>query len=104
MVYLLLKNKMFSLLAKITAKEEFAENIKEELSKLIKPSRAKEGCLGYTMYTDNKKQNVFYFVEKWENKEVFSAHMSSALIQDYSLKAEGKILQLELTKMNEVEV
>jgi quinol monooxygenase YgiN len=95
---------MFSILAKITSDPKESSFVKQELQKLIEPSRSKEGCISYTMYEDSKKENIFYFVEKWASKEVFAKHMSSPLIVDYAKKTEGKILQLELTKMNEVEV
>lgn len=93
---------MFTLIAKITIHSEHVEFVTSELQKLIKPSRAKEGCLSYTMYKDKKDDQVIFFIEKWESNEVFARHMKSDLILNYSKKTEGMVKKIELNKIEEI--
>ncbi|MCT4665560.1 MAG: antibiotic biosynthesis monooxygenase [Flavobacteriales bacterium] len=93
---------MIHIIAKITAKAEHSETVFKELQGLINPSRAKDGCLQYYMYKDIKKSSIFYFVEQWENKEIFAKHMESELIKNYMKQTEGMIERLELSKVEPV--
>lgn len=93
---------MFTLIAKITINEGFEETVKNELQKLIKPSRIKEGCLSYSMYTDKKNPNLVFFIEKWANNESFGMHMKSDLIVNYSKKTQGMVKNIELNKIDEI--
>lgn len=93
---------MFTLIAKITIKEEHIEFVTSELQKLIKPSRAKDGCLSYSMYKDKKDDKTIFFIEKWESNDVFIRHMNSELILNYSKKTEGMVKKIELSKIEEI--
>jgi len=93
---------MFTLVAKITILEEHIEFVTSELRKLIKPSRAKEGCLSYTMYKDKKEQQTIFFIEKWESNDIFIAHMKSDLILNYTKITKGMVKKIELNKIEEI--
>lgn len=93
---------MIHIIAKITAKAEHSETVFKELQGLIKPSRAKDGCLQYFMYRDAKKESIFYFIEQWENKDAFAKHMESELIKNYMKQTEGMIERLELSKVEPI--
>lgn len=93
---------MFTLIAKITVKEEHISFVTAELQKLIAPSRAKQGCLSYTMYKDKKDPNVIFFIEKWESNDVFIQHMKSDLILNYSKTTNGMVKKIELNKIEEI--
>ncbi|MGB1293939.1 MAG: putative quinol monooxygenase [Flavobacteriales bacterium] len=95
---------MFTLITKITIEKEHSDFVKSELKKLIEPSRAKEGCISYKMFEDRKHQNIVFFVETWQNNEVFSKHMSSDLIANYSKITHGKVNNLELNKIDEITI
>lgn len=93
---------MFTLIAKITIDTMHIEFVTSELQKLIKPSRAKDGCLSYTMYKDKKEDNVIFFIEKWESNDVFIRHMKSDLILNYTKRTEGMVKKIELNKIEEI--
>ena len=93
---------MFTLIAKITIESQHVEFVVSELKKLIEPSRAKEGCLSYTMYKDKKDSQVVFFIEKWESNDVFIRHMKSDLILNYTKKTEGMVKKIELNKIEEI--
>ncbi len=93
---------MFTLIAKITIKIDHVNFVISELQKLVEPSRAKNGCLSYTMYKDKKDSQVIFFIEKWESNEVFMRHMQSELILNYTKKTEGMVKKIELNKIEEI--
>jgi len=95
---------MFTLIAKITINKEHTEFVKSELKKLIEPSRLKEGCISYKMFEDRKNNDVVFFIETWENNEVFAKHMTSELIVNYSKTTHGMVNNLELNKIDEITI
>ena len=44
----------FTIVARVLAKTEKKDLVKQELLKLIEPSRAEEGNTGYNLYQDNE--------------------------------------------------
>lgn len=93
---------MFTLIAKITILEEHLEFVTSELQKLIKPSRAKIGCISYSMYKDKKDHQTIFFIEKWESNAVFIEHMKSDLILNYTKITQGMVKKIELNKIEEI--
>ena len=66
---------MLIVLAKITAKENMAENIINEAKTLIESTRAEKGCIEYNLHVPIDENNVLLFVEKWENKQSLESHL-----------------------------
>lgn len=93
---------MFTLIAKITIESNDVDFVTSELQKLVEPSRAKEGCLSYTMYKDMKDSQVIFFIEQWESNEVFIRHMKSDLILNYTKRTDGMVKKIELNKIEEI--
>ena len=54
-------------IAKITAKENHAEEVKIALLALVEPTLQEDGCLQYDCHQDNGNPHVFYFYEIWES-------------------------------------
>ncbi len=65
------------IVAKIKIKEEFKDEILDELKELHKSTHAFDsGCLQYDLHKDLEDSNSFTFVETWENQELLDAHMT----------------------------
>lgn len=60
------------------------------LLKLIKPTKAEEGCLQYDLLQDNKDPNLIILLVKFSNQETMKAHESNSFIQEF---AEGDMKQ-----------
>lgn len=66
-----------TLVAKIKAKAGQEEQAKEELLKLIPPTRQEEGCISYHLYVDTENPDLFIFHEIWASEELWKKHIES---------------------------
>ena len=86
-----MSNKKLTIIARITAKEEKRELVKNELLKLIETTRAEEGCINYDLHQDLENPNFFLFHENWENRELWQKHMGNQHLADYIAATEGAV-------------
>lgn len=91
-----------TIVARILAKEEHRELVKNELLKLIDITRAEEGCINYDLHQDNENPNLFLFFENWTNKELWQAHMSNTHLADYIKATEGAVVDFTLNEMTQI--
>jgi len=91
-----------TIVANIEAKKNKIEFIKEELLKLIAPTKAEEGCIEYRLQQDNNNPEFFLFFEIWENRELWQKHMDSKHLQNLVRVTEGSLVDLTVTEMSEV--
>lgn len=90
------------IIAKIIAKPGKTELVKESLIKLIKPTRAEEGCEVYDLQQDNQDPNTFLFYEVWQNKKMWEAHMKMPHLKQNSEETEGAIEEFIVNQMTQV--
>ena len=95
-------SKKLTVVARILAKAEQRELVKSELLKLIDPTRAEEGCINYDLHQDNENENLFFFHENWESKELLQAHLNNAHIVAYVKATEGAVEEFVITKMTQI--
>lgn len=69
--------KPFVSIAVIKAKTGKADTLKQELLKLIDPTRSEEGCLEYILFEDEELHGNFYMREAFSNKEAFEVHVNT---------------------------
>jgi len=91
-----------TIVANIEAKKNKIEFIKEELLKLIEPTKAEEGCIEYRLQQDDKHPEFFLFFETWENRELWQKHMDSDHIEKLIRATEGSLVDLSVTEMSEI--
>ncbi len=94
--------KKLTIVARIEANPDKIDFIKEELNKLIEPTRAEHGCLQYDLHQDTTNPAVFLFFENWENRELWLAHMEGPHLQHYMTVTEGAIADFTLNEMTHV--
>ena len=78
-----MKNNFVSL-AKLKAKSDKKEKLREELLKLINPTRSEAGCIEYTLFEDKNESGTFYMREAFENRIAFEAHTATAHFQNFA--------------------
>jgi quinol monooxygenase YgiN len=54
------------------------------LLKLIKPTKAEEGCQQYDLLQDSKDPNLVILLVKFTDQETMKAHENSNFIQEFS--------------------
>jgi quinol monooxygenase YgiN len=90
------------IIAKITAKESQESFIKDELMKLIPPTKEEEGCVSYSLNQHAIDPTNFFFVEKWKSKELWQKHMDSDHIQNFKAASDGKLENFDVFEMNQL--
>ena len=90
------------LVAKIKAKSDYIEEIKEGLSNLVGPTRKEEGCLQYDLHQDQNDPSTFIFLEEWESAAHLQAHSKAPHIAAFGAIAKGKIESRDLYPLNKL--
>jgi quinol monooxygenase YgiN len=65
---------MLILIAQIDAKTGKEDLVADELTKLVEPSRAEEGCITYRPFRSTAPSTRFFVFEEWRSKEDLDTH------------------------------
>jgi quinol monooxygenase YgiN len=65
------------IVAHVVAREGEEARVREELQKLIEPTRAEPGCLKYEFFVNKENPRDFVFLEEYASDAAFQAHMDS---------------------------
>jgi quinol monooxygenase YgiN len=68
--------------ARIKAKPERVEEVRNLLSGLIEPTRKESGCVTYELLQNRQDPTDFTFVEEWDGDSAFENHFSTDHIQN----------------------
>ncbi|MEM7173955.1 MAG: putative quinol monooxygenase [Bacteroidota bacterium] len=91
-----------TIIANIVAKPDQIELVKAELIKLIKITRAEEGCINYDLHQDNQNPSHFTFYENWSSRKVWQNHMANQHLADYMKATEGAVDAFTLNEMTHI--
>jgi quinol monooxygenase YgiN len=72
--------------ARLTAKLEHVEEVREVLGALVAPTRLERGCVSYELLHNSADPTDFTFVETWTDQASLDAHGASAHLLDASAK------------------
>lgn len=76
-------------IAKISAKEEFVQEVKEALTALLEPTRKETGNLKYSLFQDTTRPTEFLMYEKWSNQEAFQKHNQMPYLTNFVDKSKN---------------
>lgn len=88
-----------TVVAKVVAKKESVESVREELLRLITPTRNEEGCIEYRLHQDNADPAVFIFYENWESESCLAMHMVSDHFKNYVSAIDGMLEEKNVHRM-----
>lgn len=66
--------------ARITARPETVDQVREILEGFVAPTRAEAGCVTYELLQNREDPTDFTFVEEWADDATFEAHHKSTHI------------------------
>jgi quinol monooxygenase YgiN len=96
-----MQDKIITLTATFTAKKGMEESLKNVLLKLIKPTRAEEGCIYYYLHQKSDDAATFMFYEQWKSLDALNKHSSTEHLKNAMTAAkEFAEKQPELTYLN----
>jgi len=64
-----------SVLAMFKAKSGLEERVREELLKLVAPTRAESGCINYDLHQCSDDKSKFMLYENWVSKKNLDVHL-----------------------------
>ena len=71
------------LIAVLKANEDKKQNLKDELLKLVTPSKEEPGCLDYEVFELKEMPGTFYVKEAYKDQAAFESHMESGYLQSF---------------------
>ena len=77
-----------SVIATIKAREGREQEVREELTKLLTPTRREPGCVVYDLYQSSDMKDLFMFYECWEGKQDLDEHLQKPYVKAFIQKAE----------------
>jgi quinol monooxygenase YgiN len=93
-------NETLTIVARIETNPSAANALEKEMRVLVEDTRKEMGCIQYDLYRSTEQPQVFVFVEAWQSKALWEAHMRGEGIRAFNERigagtiAHGKILQL----------
>ena len=83
-----------TVLATFEAKPRMEERLREELLKLVAPTRSEEGCVDYILHQSDDNPSKFMFYENWKTKEdLFDIHLKKDYIKRIKSLSEELLVQ-----------
>ncbi len=80
-----------SFIARIQAKSGKEGKVKEELFKLIDPTRQEGGCISYDLHQSLSDCTQFLFYENWKSKKDIENHFATAHVKTAFANLEGSL-------------
>jgi len=84
-------NQPVTVVVHLKAKAGMEEKVKQELSKLLAPTRLERGSINYDMHQSKDDPSLFLFYENWESEEDLKIHFESSHIKSW-LKLADELL------------
>jgi len=91
-----------TVVAKLVAKKECVEQVKEELVRMVEPTRREEGCIEYRLHQDKADPALFIFYENWESLAHLEKHTTTDHYITYASAVKEMIDTKAVHKMTEI--
>lgn len=92
-----------TVVAQMRAKPGRELRLREELERLLAPTRAEKGCINYDLHRSLEAPTLFMFHENWASEVDLDAHLRSPHLQAL-LRLMPELIdgQIEITKWEKV--
>ena len=84
-------DKSLRVVARITARPDTVNQVRDILLGLVAPTRAEDGCVVYELLQNRADPTDFTFVEEWAGDAAFERHHTTAHIRTAFPKLEALI-------------
>ncbi len=94
---------LVTFVARIKAKRGREAEVKQELLKLIAPTRAEAGCVSYDMHVSLENPAQFLFYETWKSQKDIDAHFETPHLKSVLAKVSDSLAEPpELTRWQKI--
>lgn len=92
-----------TIVAHVQAAPGAADALEHEMRMLVEDTRREAGCITYELHRTTGQPDVFVFVEEWESKPLWEAHMGGEAVRAFKERiGEGKIAGSEVFELRRV--
>lgn len=74
------------IVARMVAAPGKAQDLVRHMTRLVEETRKEAGCLRYDLFRGTANPDILIFVEEWETKELWEAHMAGEAIQSFNAR------------------
>ena len=91
-----------TVIAKIVAKPEQIEKVRDHCLRLVPPTLDEKGCINYDLYQDNTDPRIFLFHENWDNEDDLNAHSRSPHLKAFKDAAPELVDEWQVLRMTKI--
>ena len=97
-------NSPVTVIAIFKAKQGRDSELKQELLKLLSPTRAEDGCINYDLHQASDGAGNFLFHENWTTREALDKHLETPHLKAFLARSNELLGQpLEITFWNRID-
>lgn len=74
-------SEQLTIIARARAKAGQESRLRQELQRLLAPTRAEAGCIGYDLHQSLSDPALFVFYENWASQAALDAHFQTPYLQ-----------------------
>lgn len=71
-----------TVIARVKSKKGVEEQVKQELLKLLAPTRSERGCINYDLHQAVNDKSLFLFYENWDSEDDLKKHLESPHVKN----------------------
>ncbi|OME90806.1 MULTISPECIES: putative quinol monooxygenase [Paenibacillus] len=94
---------VITICAILKAKQGHENQLRDELLKLIEPSRAEKGCIQYMLHRSLEEKGTFVFYESWADENAIITHVNTEHYQTYRKNIETIIDTMDVYHLENME-
>lgn len=79
------------IVARVAAKPDQVDAVREILLGLIQPTRDEPGCINYLLLQNETDPTDFTFVELWRDRSAFEAHLETPHFKAAAARLQDKV-------------
>lgn len=83
-----MSEQVLTVVARVVAKPDTVEQVKEMLTGLVGPTRQEPGCIDYVLHQSKSDARSFLFFENWKSQADLDAHLQTPYLQAFVAKAD----------------
>lgn len=76
-------------ISRMRARPDRVREAERALRDLIEPTHAEDGVLGYALHRGIDDPSLFFFVERFRDRDVLKQHLDSAHVHTFAAMADG---------------
>jgi quinol monooxygenase YgiN len=96
-------SEQLTVVVRIKAKRGKEEHVKQELTKLLAPTRAEPGCINFDLHQAAEDTSLFLVHENWASEEDLNRHFEMAYLRAWLDRAQSLLdAQMQLTRWRKI--